>query len=58
MEAKLSDGDVTGAVHLASSNDTLASFDDETLSGNKIYDNFTLVEFVLACCAATSNSQI
>ena len=33
MEAKLSDGDVTGAVRLASSNDTLAPFDDETLSG-------------------------
>ena len=33
VEAKLSDGDVSGAVHLASSNDTLASFDDETLSG-------------------------
>ena len=33
VEAKLSDGDVTGAVRLASSNDTLAPFDDETLSG-------------------------
>ena len=33
VEAKLSDGDVTGAVCLASSNDTLAPFDDETLSG-------------------------
>ena len=33
VEAKLSDGDVTGAVRLASSNDTLAPFDDETLTG-------------------------
>ena len=33
VEAKLSDGDVIGTVHLASSNDTLAPFDDETLSG-------------------------
>ena len=33
MEAKLTDGDVTGAVHFASSNDTRAPFDDETLSG-------------------------
>jgi len=32
VEAKLADGDVTGAVHLASSNGTLAPFDDETLS--------------------------
>jgi len=33
VEAKLSDGDVTGAVHLASSNDSYAPFNDETLSG-------------------------
>ena len=33
VEAKLADGDVTGAVCLASSNDTLAPFDGETLSG-------------------------
>ena len=33
MEAKFADGDVTGAVRLASSNDTLAPFDGETLSG-------------------------
>ena len=33
VEAKLADGDVTGAVRLASSNDTLAPFDGETLSG-------------------------
>ena len=33
MEAKLSDGDGTGTVRLASFNDTLAPFDDETLSG-------------------------
>jgi len=33
VEAKLADGDVSGAVHLASSNDALAPFDDETLSG-------------------------
>ena len=33
MEAELSDGDVTGAVCLTSSNDNLVPFDDETLSG-------------------------
>jgi len=33
VEAKLADGDVTGAVRLASSNDTLAPFDGKTLSG-------------------------
>jgi len=33
VEAKLADGDVTGAVRLTSSNDTLAPFDGETLSG-------------------------
>ena len=33
VEAKLLNDDVTGAVRLASSNVTLAPFDDETLSG-------------------------
>jgi len=33
VEAKLSDGNVTGAMHLASFNDTLVPFDDETLTG-------------------------
>jgi len=32
VETKLSDGDVSGAVRLASSNDTLAPFDNETFS--------------------------
>ena len=33
MGAKLLDGNITGAMCLASFNDTLAPFDDETLSG-------------------------
>ena len=33
VEAKLSDGDFTVAVRLASCNDSLVPFDDETLSG-------------------------